>query len=91
MNSTLNASRRTHTSYCKPTPFTQVQRDVMLSGEVVYKDIDPATIELPDREILCTENVVNSDMPLNSVSPVILGDTVGQEEFVDKIIETNME
>ena len=86
MNRTLNASRRTHTSFVQPTSFIQREREVLSTGEVIYKDVDPSELELPDREILSTQNVVNSDMSLTAVNPVVLGDVTDEDEMLNQIL-----
>lgn len=86
MNRTLNASRRTHTSFVQPTSFIQREREVLETGEVIYKDVDPSLVELPDREILSTQNVVNSDISLTAVNPVVLGDVTDEDEMLNQIL-----
>ena len=86
MNRTLNASRRTHTNFVQPTSFIQREREVLETGEVIYKDVDPSLVELPDREILSTQNVVNSDTSLTAVNPVVLGDVTDEDEMLNQIL-----
>ena len=86
MNRTLNASRRTHTSFVQPTSFIQRERKVLSTGEVIYEDVDPSLVELPDREILSTQNVVNSDTSLTAVNPVVLGDVTDEDEMLNQIL-----
>ena len=86
MNRTLNASCRTHTSFVQPTSFIQREREVLETGEVIYKDVDPSLVELPDREILSTQNVVNSDTSLTAVNPVVLGNVTDEDEMLNQIL-----
>lgn len=85
-NSNLNPSRRTRTKYVKPAPFVVTEREITPSGNVAYHDLDASTVELPDREVLSTENVIKSDMPLHSVSPVILGDVDREDDMLNQIL-----
>ena len=85
-NSNLNPSSRTRTRYVKPAPFVVTEREITPSGNVAYHEVDASTVELPDREVLSTENVIKSDMPLQSVSPVILGDVEREDDMLKQIL-----
>lgn len=90
-NSNLNPSRRTRIKYVKPAPFVVTEREITPSGNVVYHEVDASTVELPDREVLSTENVLKSDMPLQSVSPVILGDVDREDEMLNEMLKSKTE
>lgn len=90
-NSNLNPSPRTHTSCVDPAPFVVREREITASGNVVYHDVDASTVSLPDREVMSTENVINSDMPLKSVSPVVLGTVDREDDMVNQILNSKIE
>lgn len=90
-NFNLNPSRRTHTSCVVPAPFVVREREITPSGNVVYHDVDASAVELPDRQVLSTENVINSDMPLQSVSPVVLGSVYREDDMLNQILNSKTE
>ena len=90
-NSNLNPSRRTRTRYVKPAPFVVTEREITPSGNVAYHEVDASTVALPDREVLSTENVINSNMPLQTVSPVILGDVDREDEMLNQMLNSKTE
>lgn len=85
-NFNLNPSSRTRTNYVKPAPFLVREREITPSGNVVYHDVDPSTVELPDREVMSTENVIKADMPLQCVSPVVLGSVDREDDMLNQIL-----
>ena len=90
-NFNLNASRRTHTKCVVSAPFVIREREITPSGNVVYHDVDACAVELPDREVMSTENVIKSDMPLQSVSPVVLGNVDREDDMLNQIINSKTE
>ena len=90
-NSNLNPSRRTHTSCVVSAPFVVREREITPSGNVVYHDVDVSNVVLPDREVFSTENVINSDMPLQSVSPVVLGSVDREDDMLNQILNPKSE
>lgn len=90
-NSNLNPSRRTHTKCVVSAPFVVREREITPSGNVVYHDVDVSTIQLPDREVMSTENVINSDMPLQSVSPIVLGSVDREDDMLNQILNPKTE
>ena len=90
-NFNLNPSRRTHTIFVTPAPFVVREREITPSGNVVYHDVDVTTLQLPDREVMSTENVINSDMPLQSVSPVVLGSVDREDDMLNQILNSKTE
>lgn len=90
-NFNLNPSSRTHTKPVVPAPFVVRVREITPSGNVVYHDVDTTSIELPDREVMSTENVINSDMPLQSVSPIVLGNVDREDDMLNHILNPKTE
>lgn len=90
-NFNLNPSSRTHTRCVVSAPFVVREREITPSGKVVYHDLDASTLELPDREVMSTENVINSDMPLHSVSPIVLGTVDREDDMLNEILDTKTE
>lgn len=90
-NFNLNPSSRTHTKCVVPAPFVVREREITPSGNVVYHDVDASSVEFPDREVLSTENVIKSDMPLQSVSPVVLGNVDREDEMLNQILNSKTE
>lgn len=90
-NFNLNSSSRTHTKCVVSAPFVVREREVTSSGNVVYHDVDVSAVELPDREVLSTENVVQSGMPLQSVSPVVLGSVDREDDMLNLILNSKTE
>ena len=90
-NFNLNPSIRTHTKCVVSAPFIVREREITPSGNVVYHDVDATSINLPDRELMSTENVLNSDIPLQSVSPVVLGNVDREEDMLHQILNSKTE
>lgn len=90
-NFNLNPSSRTHTKCVVPAPFVVCQREITPSGNVVYHDVDVSAVDLPDREVLSTENVIKSDMPLQSVSPVVPGSVDREDDMLNQILNPKTE
>ena len=90
-NFNLNPSSRTHTKCVVSSPFIVRQREITPNGNVVYRDVDTSSVQLPDREIMSTENVINADIPLKSVSPVVLGNVDREDEILNQILNSKTE
>lgn len=90
-NSNLNSSLRTHTKCVVSAPFVVRERKITPSGKVVYHDFDASSVELPDREVMSTENVIKADMPLQSVSPVVLGNVEREDDMLNQILNSKTE
>lgn len=90
-NFNLNPSSRTHTKCVVSAPFVVREREITSSGNVVYHDVDATAVELPDREVLSTENVIKADMPLQSVSPVVLGNVDREDDMLNQILNSKTE
>lgn len=75
----------------EPAPFLTTEREITPSGKVVYHDVDASSVALPDREILSTENVLKSDIPLQSVSPIILGEVDREDDMLNQILNSKTE
>lgn len=87
-NFNLNSSSRTHIKCVVSAPFVVREREITASGNVVYHDVDASAVELPDREVLSTENVIKADMPLHSVSPVVLGNVDREDDMLNQILNS---
>lgn len=90
-NFNLNPSSRTHTKCVVSAPFIVREREITPSGNVVYHDVDATSVILPDREVLSTENVIKADMPLQSVSPVVLGNVDREDDMLNQILNSKTE
>lgn len=90
-NFNLNSSSRTHTKCVVSAPFIVRVREITPSGNVVYHDVDASSVELPDRVVMSTENVIKADMPLQSVSPIVLGNVDREEDMLSQIINSKTE
>lgn len=90
-NFNLNPSRRTHTKCVVSAPFVVREREITPSGNVVYHDVDASSVDLPDREVMSTENVIKSDIPLQSVSPVVLGNVDREDDMLNQILNSKSE
>lgn len=90
-NFNLNPSRRTHTKCVVSAPFVVREREITPSGNVVYHDVDASGVVLPDREVMSTENVLKADMPLQSVSPVVLGKIDREDDMLNQILNSKTE
>lgn len=90
-NFNLNPSSRTHTKCVVSAPFVVREREITPSGNVVYHDVDVSAVVLPDREVMSTENVIKADMPLQSVSPIVLGNVDREEDMLNQILNSKTE
>lgn len=90
-NSNLNPTSRTHTKCVVPAPFVVRVREITPSGNVNYHDVDATSVVLPDREVMSTENVIAADMPLQSVSPIVLGTVDREEDMLNQILNSKTE
>lgn len=90
-NFNLNPSSRTHTKCVVSAPFVVREREVTSSGNVVYHDVDASALALPDREVLSTEYVIQADMPLQSVSPIVLGNVDREDDMLNQILNSKSE
>lgn len=90
-NFNLNSSSRTHTKCVVSAPFVVREREITASGNVVYHDVDASSVELPDRQVMSTENVINADIPLQSVSPIVLGNVDREDDMLNQILNSKTE
>ena len=90
-NFNLNLSRRTHTKCVVSAPFVVREREISPTGNVVYHDVDASAVVLPDREVMSTENVIKADMPLQSVSPIVLGNVDREDDMINQILNSKTE
>lgn len=84
-NSSLNHSSRTHRKFIVSPSVLLDERVINADGSVTNRIFDPSKTELPLRSVLATHVVVNSNIPLKSVNPIVVGEPTDLDGMVNLV------
>ena len=84
-NSSLNYSSRVHRKFVVSPCFELSERVINDNGSVSTRVFDPSKTEFPLRSVLATHVVVNSNIPLQSVNPIVVGEPCNLDGMINYI------